>query len=113
MHVTVSCRHIELSPAQRELVERKIAKLGRIVDGMERAGAHFTQERNPRIAEREVCEVTMDGHGHRVVATGTATDPIAAVDVAFEKLEHQLLSLKSRLKAQHTGKAHKAEAPAS
>lgn len=111
MHVTVSCRHIGLAPEQRELVERKIAKLGRIVEGMERAEVHFTQERNPRIAEREQCEVTMDGHGQRLVAKSAATDPIAAVDIAVEKLEHQLLSLKSRLMARQHGKAHKEASP--
>ena len=107
MEVTVSCRHIDLSAEQRDLVQRKIAKLGRIVDGMERAEVHFTEERNPRITAREVCEVTMDGHGHRVVATCAAADPIAAIDLAVEKLEHQLLSLKSRLLARYHGKAHK------
>ena len=107
MDVTVSCRHIELSSEQRELVTRKIAKLGRIVGGLERAEVHFTEERNPRIPEREVCEVTMEGSGHLVVATCAAADPIAAVDAAVEKLEHQLLSLKSRLQAQSHGKAHK------
>jgi len=107
MDVTVSCRHIDLSSAQRDLVKQKIAKLGRIVEGMERAEVHFSEERNPRISDREVCEVTMDGHGHRVVATCAAADPIAAVDLAVEKLEHQLLSLKSRLIARYHGRAHK------
>lgn len=111
MDVTVSCRHIDLTSEQRELVARKIGKLDRIVGGMDRAEVHFTEERNPRIAAREVCEVTMDGHGQRLVATGAATDPVAAVDVAIEKLEHQLQSLKSRLLAQHHGKAHKAPPP--
>jgi ribosomal subunit interface protein len=109
MHVTVSCRHLELSAHQRELVEQKIARLGRIVEGMERADVHFTEERNPRISAREVCEVVMTGNGHRVVATAAAVDPVAAVDGTVEKLEHQLLSLKSRLLAHHHGKAHKTE----
>ena len=94
-------------------MEQKIAKLGRIVEGMERAEAHFTEERNPRISESQVCEVTMEGHGQRIVATGASIDPVAAVDVAIEKLEHQLLSLKSRLMARRTGKAHKEASPTS
>ncbi len=111
MHVMVSCRHLELSADQRQLVEHKIAKLGRIVEGMERAEVHFTEERNPRIAERELCEVTMAGHGQQIVAKGAAIDPVAAVDVAIEKLEHQLLSLKSRLLARKNGKTHKESSP--
>jgi putative sigma-54 modulation protein len=111
MDVTVSCRHIDLSPGQRELVQFKIGKLDRIVGGMDRAEVHFTEERNPRISEREVCEVTMDGHGHRLVAKVAATDPMAAMDLAIEKLENQLQTLKSRLMAHHHGKAHKAAPP--
>ena len=107
MDVTVSCRHVELTSAQRELVTRKIARLARIVAGMDRAEVHFTEERNRRIANREVCEVVMEGRGNRVLATASAAEPLAAVDAAVEKLEHQLHALKSRLTARHHGRAHK------
>jgi ribosomal subunit interface protein len=107
MDVTVSSRHLDLSSEQQAIVRRKLAKLVRIVGGMERAKVHFTEERNPRIADREVCEVVLEGHGHQVVAKGSAADPIAAIDATVEKLEHQLLSLKSRMMARYHGKAHK------
>jgi ribosomal subunit interface protein len=107
MDVTVSSRHLDLSREQKAIVSQKLAKLVRIVGGMERAKVHFTEERNPRIAHREVCEVVLEGHGHQVIAKGAAADPIAAIDATVEKLEHQLLSLKSRLMARYHGKAHK------
>ena len=39
----------------------KVGRVGRFYDGMERAEVRFLEEHNPRIAAREVCEVTVHG----------------------------------------------------
>jgi len=100
---------MEVSPALRASVVDKIGRLERYVDGMERADVHFSEERNPRIENKEICEVTLQGHGHHVRAKVAAADPFAAVDAAVEKLEHQLLKLKSRLVARYHGKLNGAK----
>jgi putative sigma-54 modulation protein len=97
MQVSVSSRHIELSEDVRRAAVEKIGRLDRFLDGLERAEVHFTEEHNPRISERDVCEVTMEGHGHHIRAKVAAPDPMAAVDLAVEKLEQQLHRLKTRL----------------
>lgn len=98
MQVTVSSRHVELTPALRGATEEKVGRLAKYLDGMDRADVHFLEERNPRIADKDVCEVTMEGHGHVVRVKVTAADPFAAIDVAVDKLEHQLTKLKKRLR---------------
>lgn len=102
MDVSVSSRNIELTEALREMTTEKIGRLGRFLDGMDRAEVHFFEERNPRIADKDVCEVTMDGHGHHVRAKVAAGDPFAAVDAAVNKLEQQLHKLKTKL----VGRSH-------
>lgn len=97
MDVTVSSRHMELTEPLRQAAEEKIGRLERFLDGMERAEVHFSEEKNPRIADRDVCEVTISGHGHHVRTKALAADPFAAVDVAVDKLEHQLHKLKTKL----------------
>ena len=97
MDVSVSSRHIELSESLRAVAEEKIGRLERFLEGMDRAEVHFFEEKNPRIADKDVCEVTMEGHGHHVRAKVAAADPFAAVDAAVEKLEHQLTKLKTKL----------------
>ncbi|HEV2767164.1 MAG TPA: ribosome-associated translation inhibitor RaiA [Acidimicrobiales bacterium] len=97
MDVTVSSRNVDLTDALRGAAEDKIGRLDRYLDGMERAEVHFFEERNPRIADKDVCEVTMSGHGHHVRAKVAASDPFAAVDAAVSKLEHQLHKLKTKL----------------
>lgn len=104
MEITVSARQVEVSSALRSAVDEKIGRLSRYVEGMDRAEVHFSEERNPRIPDRQVCEVTLEGHGHVVRCRAAAADPFAAVDIAEEKLERQLHKLKTRvLQRRHKG----------
>ncbi len=103
MEITVSARHTEVSDALREAAVEKIGRLSRFLEGMDRAEVHFTEQRSRQVAAREVCEVTMEGHGHHVRCKVTAADGFAAIDAAVEKLEHQLHKLKTRLKHRKQG----------
>jgi putative sigma-54 modulation protein len=98
MQVTVSSRHADVSEALRATAVEKIGRLERFLEGMIYAEVHFDQHRNPRIADREICEVTLEGQGHVVRCKVAATDSFAAVDAAVDKLEQQLTRLKSKLK---------------
>ncbi len=109
LEITVSARHTDISPALRAAAEEKIGRLSRFLGGMERAEVHFSEEHNPRISAKEVCDVSLEGHGHHVRCTAAAADGFAAVDLAVEKLEHQLYKLKSKLVPR---KARRAEAGA-
>jgi len=98
MQVTVSGRHTEVSEALRAAAVEKIGRLERFLDGMTRAEVHFDHHGNPRIAEKEICEVTVEGQGHVVRCKASAVDSFAAVDAAVDKLEHQLRRLKTKLR---------------
>jgi putative sigma-54 modulation protein len=103
LDVTVSSRHVELTAALRSAAEERIGRLTRYLDGMERAEVHLYEERNPRIADKkDVCEVTVEGHGHHVRTKVAAPDPFSAVDAAAHKLEQQLHKLKNKL----VGRSH-------
>jgi putative sigma-54 modulation protein len=108
MQVTVSSRRqAEVSDALRASAVEKIGRLERFLDGMDRAEVHFSEQKSRRVADREVCEVTMEGHGHVVRCKVAAADGFAAVDLAVEKLEQQLHRLKTRVKRKpnHQSKA--------
>jgi putative sigma-54 modulation protein len=97
VEITVSSRHTEVSELLRESTVDKIGRLGRFLEGMDRAEVHFSEEHTRRSADKEVCEVTLVGHGHHVRCKVSAPDGFAAVDLAVEKLEHQLHKLKTKL----------------
>lgn len=101
MDVTVSSRNVEVTDALRAAASDKIGRLERFL-AMDRAEVHFVEERNARIVDKDVCEVTMEGHGHHVRAKVAAADPFAAVEKVADKLEHQLTKLKKKL----VGRSH-------
>ncbi len=102
MDITIAGRKVEVSRSVRDAVEEKVGRLGRFLDGMERAEVLFTEERNPRISEKEVCEVTLYGHGHVVRARAAASEAVAALDLVVAKLNHRLEKLKGKL----VGRSH-------
>jgi putative sigma-54 modulation protein len=83
----------------RALTNEKVGRLGRLCPGLDRAEVHFSEEHNPRIADRECCEVIIFGHGRTIRAHAAAPVPLVAVDLVVEKLEHQLEKTKGRLVA--------------
>lgn len=99
MEITVRSKHVELTEAVRSAVAEKVSRLSRFLEGLERAEVAFTEERNPRIAEKECVEVTIHGHGHIVRAKASAPETLVAVDRVIDKLEHRLEKLKGRLLA--------------
>ena len=108
MDVSVSGRNVEVSDQLRLMAEEKIGKLDRFLRGLERAEVHFIEEKNPRIEEREICEVTLEGHGHHVRCKVRGVDEQQALDRAVDKLEHQLHKLKTKQKRydKHAKRGH-------
>jgi putative sigma-54 modulation protein len=103
MQVAISSRKTVITPRLEEVTREKIGKLERYLEGMERAEVHFAEETNPRLADRkEVCEVSMFGHGHAVRCKVADRDVFTALDRAVSKLEHQLHKLKTKL----VGRSH-------
>jgi len=96
VEIAISSRGADVSDALASATRTKIAKLDRFYEGLDLATVHYAEQKNPRIADKAVCEVVIEGHGHQVQCTAAAGDRAAALDVAVEKLEHQLTRLKSR-----------------
>ncbi|MGI9608223.1 MAG: ribosome hibernation-promoting factor, HPF/YfiA family [Acidimicrobiales bacterium] len=104
MQVNISSRRTVVSDRLQDLTRSKIGRLERYVPGLERADVHFCEERNPRISDKEICEVTVEGRGHHVRTRVKAPDAYTAIDLAAEKLEHQLHKLKTKMhRHEHSG----------
>ncbi len=65
-----------VSDGVRMLTEEKVGRLAHRCPGLERAEVQFSEEHNPRIADRECCEVTIVGHGRIVRARASAPAPL-------------------------------------
>jgi len=97
VQVTISSRRADISDGLDEYTREKIGRLNRYVDGLDYADVHFDQQQNPRISDKEICEVNLEGHGHHVRCKVAAPDGFTAVDLAVNKLERQLRKLKTKL----------------
>ena len=107
---------MEITPALRAATEEKITRLTKYLAGMDHADVHFWEEKNPRIANKDLCEVTLEGHGHHVRAKVAAPDPLTAVDLVVDKLSGQLHKLKNKIRRKpyhHTAKSNATPMPAS
>ena len=104
MQVHISSRRTRVSDRLHDLTRSKLERLDKYVPGLERADVHFHEETNPRISAKEVCEITVEGGGHRMRTKVTAADPYTAIDLAATKLEHQCHKLKTKMhRHEHSG----------
>ena len=102
LDIAMACRHAEVPVRVKRSATAKLARLERFLDGIERAQIRFSEEHNPRIHDREVCEVTLEGRGHVVRARAAGEDMMTAVDRVVDKLESRLVRRKERL----VGRSH-------
>ena len=104
MEISISSRHTAITPGLEEAVRTKIGQLDRYLDDLDTAEVHFDEARNPRIVDRETCEVTLTGHGHHLRCKVNAPDAFTAVDLAEAKLERQIRKLRTKLHNRHRGR---------
>ena len=104
MDISISSRHTAITPGLEEAVRTKIGQLDRYLEYLDTAEVHFDEARNPRIVDRETCEVTLTGHGHNLRCKVNAPDAFIAVDLAEAKLERQIRKLRTKLQIRHRGR---------
>ena len=96
MEVTIRGRNVDVPQAVKRAAADKLSKLDRFGDGMDHAEVCLSEQRNPRISDKEVCEVTLRGNGHLIRAKAAAAEMGVALERAVEKVEHQLQKAKAR-----------------
>ncbi|HEX2039364.1 MAG TPA: ribosome-associated translation inhibitor RaiA [Acidimicrobiales bacterium] len=97
MDIAIRGRNVEVPESMRAVVAEKVTRAARMFDGMDRAEVHLSEERNPRIADKDACEVAMTGHGRTLRARATGPDVATAVDRAVDKLTHRMEKVKGKL----------------
>ena len=103
MDVSISARHVNVTPRLEEVIHEKIGQLDRYLDVLDYASVHFDQAQNPRIAEKQFCEIVLRGRGHHLRCKVRAPDPFTAIDLAEDKLMRQIRKLRTKLQRRHHG----------
>jgi putative sigma-54 modulation protein len=102
MDVVIRGKNVKVSESLRAAAQEHLSKLDRFANGFARAEVDFSEERNPRIAENQKCEVLVHVKGHLLKAHASATEPFAALYAVCDKVEHQV----KRLKDKRVGRSH-------
>jgi len=115
MKISYTGRHEEFPPKQRAKLEAKIQKLSKLVERRGEKEAHviLTQERFLRKVE-----ITINAWDHALVGIGLDSDLVAAANTALERLEKQILKVRTKFrdtkrnKGKGGGEAEEAPQPA-
>jgi putative sigma-54 modulation protein len=94
MQVQVRGRNVEVTPALRRYVSKKLAHLDRFSTAFGRAQATLTV-----VHGQHVCEVTIPLGSHLLRAEERTPDMYASVDLVVEKLQRQVEKYRTRILA--------------
>lgn len=108
MKITYTGKPEALTPAETQKIEAKFGKIAKLIDapkGEREAHVILSQERHLNNAE-----ITVRYQDHHFVGIGSAAEAYAAIGVALEKLEKQILRALERKRDSYRGpKQEKAE----
>ena len=103
MNVSITGRHVGVTASMKEYARAKVEKLLKFFDRA--TSAHVTMDMDH---QNHTVEMALDlAKGARLVGKAEAPDMYAALDLAEEKLAHQLRRWKERLKDHHRGERSK------
>jgi putative sigma-54 modulation protein len=96
MDIVVRGKNVEVSPRLRKLAQEKIRKIARFTHDAGRVEVDFSELRNRRVADNQVCDVIVHLKRNFVKAHAAASEPVAALDLVVDKVEHQVARIKEK-----------------
>jgi len=96
MDIVVRGKNIEVPPRLRKLAREKIRKISRFTHDAGRVEVDFSELRNRRVADNQVCDVIVHLKRNFVKAHAAASEPAAALDLVLDKVEHQVARIKEK-----------------
>jgi putative sigma-54 modulation protein len=93
MNLLIHGNHIEVTPALRDYVSGKLARIERHFDQVIDANVQLTVEKL-----RQRAEITLRMRGNNIHVESVEDDMYAAIDTLVDKLDRQVLRHKDRVK---------------
>ena len=96
MRTVIKGRNLDVPDADREYLERKMARLERLLDDRSEASVELSREQHRDQDQAAIVEVLLVVDGRPVRAVGRAATHRAAADQVIDRLERQVVDLKER-----------------
>jgi putative sigma-54 modulation protein len=103
MQIEIHGRNLPLTPPLRAYVDKKLQRLTRFLPPEAAIDIELALERNPRIADSQVAEATLQARGETIRARFAAADMYAAIDGLVDRLRRQVADYHER---HHPGRPH-------
>jgi putative sigma-54 modulation protein len=112
MDIVVRGKNVEVSPRLRKLAREKLRKIARFTHDAGRVEVDFSELRNRRVGDNQVCDVIVHLKRNFVKAHAAASEPAAALDLVVDKVEHQVARIKEKRVARTHAARRSRPAPA-
>jgi putative sigma-54 modulation protein len=96
MRTVIKGRHLDVPESDRTYLERKMARLERLLDDRSEASVELSREQHRDQDQSAIVEVLLVLDGRPVRAVARAANHRAAADQVIDRLERQVVDLKER-----------------
>jgi len=103
MEVVVVGKHTEVDAALRRLTEEKLARLEKYASDMRRIDVDYTESSTRRSDDSHTCEILVHVNQHLVKGVASSSEHAAALDLALDKVDHQMRRLHERRVSKRNG----------
>jgi putative sigma-54 modulation protein len=97
LQIIVKGKNLEVTDALKQHAIDKVSRVEKYFDGILKTEIEMSVERNPKIPESQVVEVTIFSSGPVIRAKESAPDMYQAIDMVTAKLERQARKVKKKM----------------
>jgi len=94
--VVVFGKHVEVDPALRAMTLEKLERIGKYANDVRRIDVDYGEHQTRRAGDSCTCEILVHLTHHLVKGSAAAVEHAMALDLALEKVEHQMRRLHER-----------------
>ncbi len=96
MDVVVNGQHVQVDAALRAVTLEKIDRITKFASDVRRVDVDYGRHQTRRAGDSCTCEILVHLKNHLVKGTAAAVEHVMALDLALEKVEHQMRRLHER-----------------
>jgi putative sigma-54 modulation protein len=108
MDIEVRGKNRPVSSRLDAAAREKVSRIAKFTHDAGRVEVDFAEQQHRRVAESQLCEITVHLKKHFVKAHACASEPEAALDLAVDKIGHQVARIKEkRVTRSHAGRRNR------
>ena len=96
MDLVVVGKHTEVDTALRALTQEKLQRIEKYASDVRRVDVDYAEHLTRKATDSHTCEILVHVNHHLVKGTATAAEHAIALDLAVDKVEHQMRRLHER-----------------